>query len=56
MVIQRHFGNKIPMQAVNLYYLADGRIVGERRQPDLAQEGRSPLLDPASSREQRPLR
>ncbi|WP_329340985.1 hypothetical protein OG252_34185 [Streptomyces sp. NBC_01352] len=38
MVVQRHFGNKIPMQAVNLYYLADGRIVGERRQPDLAQE------------------
>ena len=28
-------GNKISVQAMNFYYLADGRIVGERAQPDL---------------------
>ncbi|MDQ0955631.1 steroid delta-isomerase-like uncharacterized protein [Streptomyces phaeochromogenes] len=28
-------GNKISVQAMNFYYLADGRIVGERGQPDL---------------------
>ena len=27
--------NKISVQAMNFYYLADGRIVGERAQPDL---------------------
>ncbi|MGW7415037.1 ester cyclase [Streptomyces sp. NPDC054863] len=28
-------GNRISVQAMNFYYLADGRIVGERGQPDL---------------------
>ncbi|MEU3518887.1 ester cyclase [Streptomyces sp. NPDC006654] len=28
-------GNKVSVQAMNFYYLADGRIVGERGQPDL---------------------
>jgi len=28
-------GSKISVQAMNFYYLADGRIVGERAQPDL---------------------
>ncbi|MCX5254946.1 ester cyclase [Streptomyces canus] len=28
-------GNKISVQAMNFYYLPDGRIVGERGQPDL---------------------
>ena len=28
-------GNKISVQAMNFYYLAHGRIVGERAQPDL---------------------
>ena len=28
-------GNKIAVQAMNFYYLADGRIVKERGQPDL---------------------
>ena len=28
-------GNKISVQAMNFYYLADGQIVGERAQPDL---------------------
>jgi steroid delta-isomerase-like uncharacterized protein len=28
-------GNKISVQAMNFFYLADGRIVGERAQPDL---------------------
>ncbi|WP_405848961.1 ester cyclase [Streptomyces sp. NBC_01518] len=28
-------GNKISVQAMNFYYLADGLIVGERGQPDL---------------------
>ena len=28
-------GNKISVQAMNFYYLTDGRIVGERAQPDL---------------------
>jgi steroid delta-isomerase-like uncharacterized protein len=28
-------GNRVSVQAMNFYYLADGRIVGERGQPDL---------------------
>jgi steroid delta-isomerase-like uncharacterized protein len=28
-------GNKISVQAMNFYYLTNGRIVGERAQPDL---------------------
>jgi predicted ester cyclase len=28
-------GNKVSVQAMNLYHLTDGRIVGERGRPDL---------------------
>lgn len=28
-------GNRISVQAMNFYYLADGRIIGERARPDL---------------------
>jgi hypothetical protein len=31
-------GNKISVQAMSFSYMADGRIVGERGQPDLPQE------------------